>query len=537
MSVSAITQERGKKVLVSVNPADLSEIGRVDLMTEDQIRAAIESAQKASPSWGALSLKERGEYLLAARDYMSANFDEIAETICKEMGKPRTEAANAELLTVLDLISYYVKKAPQILKEESIPIHLLPLIKKSKLVYEPLGIVAVVSPWNYPFAIPMSGIVFALLTGNTVLFKPASDVTFVGLKIKEIFDRGAELPEGVFNLILAEGRTVGSILFRPPVKKVVFTGSTEIGKWIMEECGKHLIPTVLELGGKDPMVVLEDADIELAAKGAVWGAFTNCGQVCASIERCYVHESIADKFMEKVKEEVSKLRIGPYTQDDVDMGPMVSAGQLRIVEEHVQDAVSRGAKVIHGGKKREDLKGYFYEPTVLANVNHDMRCIREETFGPTLPIMTFKDEAEAIRLANDSNFGLTASVWTSDKKRGEEIAKRIEAGTVCVNDHAYTYGVCDTPWQGVKESGVGRSHSKLGLLEFVFPKHLNIDNSLPGMKRRLWWYPYSGAAYNIQKWVAQFVGGRGITGKLKPLAALLKKLFADKGYRDAVKMR
>lgn len=510
-------QQPERRYMPSINPATREEIGRVPLMTEEEIKAAMNAAQSAFPKWAALPLEERLDYMNRAKQYILDHFDEIARTISDEQGKPRMEAVSADIFTVVDMITYYAKNAPKWLRDEEIPLHLMkfPKFKRSKFVYEPLGVVAVIAPWNFPFAIPMSGLVCAMLTGNTVVFKPASEVPFIAKKIEDAFVKGAKLPEGVFNLILAKGSTVGKVLFNPPIKKVVFTGSTDIGKVIMEECSRHFIPVVLELGGKDPMIVLDDADQELAAKGAVWGAFTNCGQVCASVERLYVDEKIADGFIKRVVEETKKIRIGRDVNGDVDMGPLVNEEQRRIVEEHVADAVAKGAKIVHGGNRRDDLGGFFYEPTVFVNANHDMIGVREETFGPTLPIMTFKTEEEAIRLANDSIFGLTASVWSRDKARAEKVARKLEAGSITINDHAYTYGVVDTPWQGVKESGVGRSHAKLGLMEFVFPKHINIDYFPDSMKKRPWWYPYSMSGYELFKNGAKALfGSYGIGEKI-----------------------
>jgi len=369
----------------------------------------------------------------------------------------------------------------------------------------------------------MSAVVFALLAGNTVVYKPASDAVLVARKVEEIF-REAGLPEGVLNLVLATGESVGSVLYEPPIKKVVFTGSTATGKHIMKEAAKHLIPVSLELGGKDPMIVLEDADLDRAVAGAVWAAFTNAGQTCASVERCYVHRSVYECFVNQVKEQVEQLRLGEGLDPDVDLGPLVNERQLRLVEEHVRDAVDRGARLVTGGKRPPHLEGFFYQPTVLAEVTHEMRCMREETFGPTLPIMAFDDEEEAIRLANDSEYGLTASVWTPDRERAERIAARLEAGTVSINDHASSYGLPETPWQGVKQSGGGVSHGDEGLLEFVRHKHVTVDR-IP-LTQLPWWYPYSAAKYETFRAGIRMVLGNGSRANaweaLRAAAAALK---------------
>jgi len=495
------TADNGKNVLVSMNPATLEVIGEITMKTPKEVESAVEAADKAFESWAGLTLQERGRYLLKARDYMLEHVDDICDIISRESGKPRIEALSAEFFFVTDLITHYVKRAPDVLSDKRLPLHnpIFKATKSSRLVYEPLGVISVVSPWNYPFAIPLSGILFALLAGNTVLFKPASDTAMIGQKIEEIMRDGAGLPDGVFSTLIASGSAMGTALFEPPVRKIIFTGSTGIGKKIQKIASENLVPTVMELGGKDPMIVCEDADVELAAAGAVWGAFTNCGQVCASVERVYVARPLYDRFVELCREKVESLRVGQDLDYDVDVGPMANEEQLETVEAHIKDALEKGARIVAGGKRVKGLQGYFWEPTVLVDVNHTMDCMTEETFGPTLPIMPFDTEDEAVGLANDSIFGLTASVWTKDRPRGEALAARILSGTVTINDHLYTYGLCETPWQGIKESGIGRSHSDAGLLEMVYPKHINTDHTPTFLKRRMWWFPYSKAAFEVQK--------------------------------------
>lgn len=496
MSLQAILTQGERRVAVSVNPATMQKLAEVPLMSAKEIEAAVRRAAEAFPAWSARSVEERAAMLRKVQAVLVDRTDEVAETISTEMGKPKFEAVVHDVMTVANLLDYYTKRGPRILRNEPIPMSLLfRAFKKSTIVRKPYGVVAVISPWNYPFAIPMSGILFALLAGNTVVFKPATEVVLVGKKIQELF-QAAGLPPGTVELVLASGRDVGDALFKPPVRKVVFTGSTAVGQEVLKRCSANVIPSVLELGGKDPMVVLEDADVELAANGAVWGAFTNCGQVCASIERAYVHESLFDDFVKRVVEKTKALKIGPWTDPATQVGPMVSPGQLHIVEEQVNDAVKRGAEVLAGGRSREDLGGFYYEPTVLVKVDHSMKVMREETFGPVLPVMKFKSEEEAVALANDTVYGLTASVWGSDLKRARRVAERIEAGTVCVNDHAYTYGAVETPWQGFKESGLGVSHSAWGLREFTLPVHINEPGGLMGramakMETRPWFYPYT----------------------------------------------
>ena len=521
MSMARIEEKNGRQYIVDINPATLEVIDHVPMDTEDEVKKKVEKAHKAFEIWGSLDFEQRAEFISRAGQIILDKIDEIATTITREMGKPKIEAIIADIMVAVDLIYLYTKRGKKLVSEYEIPLHLMKFVKKSYIVPRPYGVVAVIAPWNYPFAIPMSGIIFALLAGNTVVFKPASDTPLVGKKIQEVFDE-AGLPEGVLQTTVCRGAVAERVLLAPPIRKVVFTGSTDIGKRILKKCAEHIIPVVAELGGKDPMIVLEDADIEMAANGAVWGAFTNAGQVCASVERVYVHKSIADKFIEAVVEKTKKIRLGNGEDPETDMGPLVNEGQLKVVSEHVLDAVKNGAKVLVGGTRREDLGGYFYEPTVLVDVNHSMKCIKEETFGPTMPIMTFETEDEAIRLANDTEYGLTASVWTSDLERGKRIVKKIWAGSVLINDHAMSYGLVETPWQGAKESGIGCSHSDEGFKEFLFPQHINIDR-MKGLKRKPWWYPYSQEGYDATISLLRFLFKKGILPKASELYNLLKE--------------
>jgi succinate-semialdehyde dehydrogenase/glutarate-semialdehyde dehydrogenase len=304
----------------------------------------------------------------------------------------------------------------------------------------------------------------------------------------------------------------------------MFTGSVATGKRVAQAAAKYLTPVVLELGGKDPMIVLEDADIENAARGAVWGAFANSGQACASVERCYVHESVADAFIERVVEQTKNLKQGLGSDSAVDVGAMTNARQLQIVEEHVDEAVRRGARALTGGQRPTGLDGFFYEPTVLVDVDHHMMVMREETFGPILPVMTFKSEDEALRLANDSPYGLTASVWTRNVARGRRIAERIDAGTVMVNEVVYTHGIAQTPWGGVKDSGYGRTHGRMGLLELVTPQHVHVNrvSFLPD----LWWFRYGPEAAGLFRGLATYFTTGSILKTTRILPQMLRRLVA-----------
>lgn len=472
--------------VVSRNPATLEELGRAPVHTGEQVQAAVSRAHAAQPAWAARTFKERARIILRARDLLVERQDEVCGLISRETGKPVMEALTSELFPVANLMDCFARKAQRMLRAEQFSLSVF-RNKKSRIQYSPHGVIGIVSPWNYPFSIPMGHVVMGLMAGNAILLKPSEHATLVGLQIGRLFE-DAGLPPGLLQVLTGDG-SAGAALVESRIDKLFFTGSVSTGRKLAESAARRFMPVVLELGGKDAMIVCGDAPLERTVNGALWGAFNNAGQACASVERVYVVESIAGPFIEAVVAKTKALRTGHAGGGEFDVGPLNNARQLEIVASHVEDAVSRGAQVLTGGRRLESLPGCFYEPTVLVNVDHSMRIMREETFGPVLPIMTVKDEAEAIRLANDSNYGLLASVWTRDTRRGKQIAEQIQAGSVLINDVLYTHGAAETPWFGIKESGMGIAHSKHGLLEFVRMKHVNWDR-FP-LKANPWWFPYS----------------------------------------------
>jgi succinate-semialdehyde dehydrogenase/glutarate-semialdehyde dehydrogenase len=334
----------------------------------------------------------------------------------------------------------------------------------------------------------------------------------------------AGVPADVFQVIVGDGAT-GSALLNAAIDKLVFTGSVATGKRIAQAAAARLLPVVLELGGKDPMLVLEDADVDVASSGAVWGAFANCGQACLSVERCYVHRSLYDAFLEACVRKTKQLHVGNGIDPQTEIGPLIHERQLRNVEAHVEDARTRGARVLTGGSRLTSLGANFYAPTVLADVTHAMRIMREETFGPVLPVMPFDTEDEAIQLANDSDYGLAASIWTRDRARGESLARRIQAGTVMVNDAVACFGISEAPHGGVKASGIGRTHGRFGLEEMVRIKHVDSDR-LPRMKQ-VWWYGYSAAFTRQMEGFLDLMFarrmGRRLLGALRSAGAYVRK--------------
>jgi len=508
--------------IVSYDPATGKEIGRAPLASPEMVQLAVERARRAQPAWGALSYKQRARVILKARELMLGERDELALLLSRETGKPTAEALSMEIVPTLDAMHYFARHAQGLLRPQKIDIGQYGLMgRSSRIVFRPLGVVGIISPWNFPLATPVDEVAMALMAGNAVVLKPSELTPLIALKLGDIFTR-AGLPAGLLEIVTGDGAT-GAALIDARVDKIMFTGSVATGKRVAAAAAKYLTPVVLELGGKDPMIVLEDAAVANAARAAVWGAFANSGQACASVERCYVHQSIAPEFIERIVAETKSLKQGPGTEDNVDVGSMSNQRQLEIVTEHVNDAVRRGAQILVGGRRGANAEGFFYEPTILTNVDHQMMIMREETFGPVLPVMTFTTDDEAISLANDSIYGLTASVWTKNLTRGRRIAERIEAGTVMVNEVVYTHGIAQTPWRGVKQSGYGATHGRPGLLELVHPQHIHVSrfSFLPD----LWWFHYSAPARRLFGGLARHFTTGSVVKTSRLLPQMIRRLF------------
>jgi succinate-semialdehyde dehydrogenase/glutarate-semialdehyde dehydrogenase len=392
-------------------------------------------------------------------------------------------------LVVLDATRFLIENAFAILREEKLTHGNLAMKTKSgRILREPYGVVGIISPWNYPFSIPATEALAALVAGNAVVLKPSELTPLIALELQALL-REAGVPDDIFQVLPGDGET-GAALVRSEISKLIFTGSVTTGRRIAQVAAERLLPVVLELGGKDPMIVLEDADIDVASSGAVWGAFMNAGQTCLSVERCYVHQSLYSVFLEACAEKVRKLRVGNGMDPASEIGPMIHERQVRVVETQIEDAKQRGARVLVGGTRLRELGPTFFAPTVLADVDHNMRVMQEETFGPVLPVTPFREETEAVRRANDSDFGLAASIWTRDRARGERLARQINAGTVMVNDAVSCFSISEAPHGGVKASGLGRTHGRWGLEEMARVKYVDSDR-LPRMKK-IWWFGYGG---------------------------------------------
>ena len=480
----------GARQISVVNPATGKVLREFACAIPAEVAQAVSRARIAQSTWELTPLRKRLLLVKQFQPLLSDRKQRIASVITSESGKPYAEALLTEILVALDTSRFLLNESYEFLCETRIP-HgsLATKTKRGTLIREPHGVIGIISPWNYPFSIPASESLAALVAGNTVVLKPSELTPLSALELSSLF-HDAGFPKDVFQVVLGDGLT-GAALVESDIDKMIFTGSVATGKRIAQTAAARLLPIVLELGGKDPMIVLDDADIEVASSGAVWGAFVNAGQACLSVERCYVHRSIYEAFVFMCAEKAKQLRLGDGMAPSTDIGPLIHERQMRTIEQHVEDARSRGARLLTGGKRMPSLGPNFYSPTVLADVTHDMLIMREESFGPVLPIMAFDSEDEAVHLANDSEFGLAASVWTSNRSRGERIARRIKAGTVMVNDVVSCYGISEAPHGGIKASGIGRTHGKLGLSETVRAKYLDVDLS-PRIKKP-WWYGYGAS--------------------------------------------
>jgi acyl-CoA reductase-like NAD-dependent aldehyde dehydrogenase len=498
--------------IASINPSTGEVLREMECASDADVRQAVARAHVAQKAWAAVSVGKRTEILRNFQQVLHERKTEVARLIAREAGKPYIEAMLTEVMVVLDATRFLIENARSFLREHPLPHGSLAMkTKAGHILREPRGVIGIVSPWNYPLSIPAVETLAAIVTGNAVVLKPSEFTSLVGLEFESLL-RMSGVPEGVFQVVVGDGPT-GAALLQSEIDKLVFTGSVSTGKKIAAAAAARLLPVLLELGGKDPMVVLDDADLDVASSAAVWGAFMNAGQTCLSVERCYVHRSLYDSFLHACAEKTRKLRVGDGQNPETDVGPMIHERQLRVVESQVEEAKALGARVMTGGTRLPDLGPNFYAPTILADVTHRMQIMREETFGPVLPVVPFDSEADAIALANDSEFGLAASVWTRNSERGEAMARKLVAGTVMVNDVISCFGISEAPHGGVKGSGIGRAHGRHGMEEMVRIKYLDVDR-MPRVKK-LWWYGYGPSFARHMEGFVDFQFARGTGRRLR----------------------
>lgn len=480
-------------------------VGEIENLGHEAVAALVTRARTAQPAWRALGFEGRGRVLQRAKAWMWEHRDRFIDALVRETGKPYEEA-QAEVVYAASALDFWARKAPEFLADEHLSSRTpLLLAHKMRTTYAPRGVVGVIGPWNVPLMNSFGDCIPALAAGNAVVLKP-SEVAPLSALVAEEMLREVGMPADVFLVATGDGE-VGAALV-DHVDFVHFTGSIETGRKVAHRAIDAMVPYTLELGGKDPMIVCADADLERAANAAVYYGFVNGGQACVSIERVYVVDAVHDRFVDLVIRKVRALRQGPGVSraGAVDVGPVIFEPQAAKVMDHIDDAVDRGATVRTGGHLRQD-GGLYVEPTVLTGVDHSMRCMQEETFGPTLPIMRVKDDAEAVLLANDSRYGLAACVFTTDRARGERIAAQLDAGTVTINDAIVGYFALEIPMGGHKESGIGSRHSSGGIQKYCTTKV--VVSRRFSLAREPYWYPYNGTGARVFSLVQRLFYSRG----------------------------
>jgi acyl-CoA reductase-like NAD-dependent aldehyde dehydrogenase len=489
-------------VLEVQNPATGESIAEVEVDAPERVAATVARVRANQPEWEALGIEGRYHWLGRLRDWLLDYAERVADTMQAETGKVRGDTA-AETIYLTDLINFYGAKAAKFIGDETVRPHSpLAATKKLMVQYRPYPVVGVISPWNFPLALALGDAIPALQAGAAVVVKPSE---FTPLGIEEIARAWREeigAPD-VFACVHGTGETGGALIDNADF--VQFTGSDRTGRKVMARAAETLTPVSLELGGKDPMIVLDDADLDRAANAATWGGMFNSGQVCLSVERIYVEEPAYDEFVAKLAKAVGELRQGADGRSsEKDVGAMTSPNQAAVVEEQVEDAIAKGARALTGGK-RADGPGDYFEPTVLVDVDHSMKVMRDETFGPVVGVMKVGDSEEALRLANDSRYGLAGTVF-GEKARAERVARRIEAGAVNVNDVIVNYVLMDVPMGGWKESGIGFRHGEYGIKKYCRPESVIVARF--GGKREPTWYPYTRSRRGLVNRVARAVYAR-----------------------------
>mgnify|MGYP001375878143 CR=1 FL=1 len=550
---------------ISINPATGNEIARYPRNSKEEVINAIKKSRAAYKLWSQTPVKERIKAIKNVQKYLIANYEQIARGISDDNGKLLIDSFIAEVLPAIMAISYYTKYAKEWLKPKRLKgNNILSINKKAYNIYSPYGVIGIISPWNYPFSIPFSEVVMALLAGNGVILKVATETQHVGHLLYKAFE-AAKLPDGLFAYVNSSGPDTLDAFVEGSVDKIFFTGSVETGLKIQEAAAKKLIPTVLELGGNDPAIVLKDCDIDKAVWGIIWAGYTNSGQSCGGAQRILVDKAIYDIFCEKMKERVTDLRPPkiPYNEtiQDADLGYITSKTQKETVIKQVLDSIEKGAilyaisylsqdleKQILSEEERKDyiikirsstseaikflnkllkVENNFLPAMVLTDIKPNMPIYNDEIFGPVIGIMPFENVEEAINIANDSKLGLTSSIWTSNIKEAKKIVSKIEAGVVMINDHLMSHGLANTPWGGVKLSGIGRTHGEDGFYEMLTKKVVIFD-SFKFSKKQIWWHPYSKIIWDGLVGAIKFLYSNSLKDKfegLKNLTRLLKRFF------------
>ena len=476
-------------------------------------------AREAQPAWAGCSVRERVAVIRAMRDAIVTRVDDIAAVVSRSTGKTRMDALSTDIFHAVLATAHYARIAPGVLRERRIRRSSLMFFNKvSRLTRVPFGVVGIISPWNYPFGIPMHEVVMGLLAGNAVVLKVATQAQPVGDLIDELL-RAARLPEGLFHIVHLPGPAAADAMLEAGVDKLFFTGSTATGKEIMAKAAARLVPVVLELGGNDPMIVLDDANLDRAAAGALWAGMSNAGESCAGVERVFVEEAAWEGFRDRLATMVSSIRVGPDSDFNVEVGALISEEQMRKVDGMVRDAVRKGARIV--AQSPAPPSGLFHPVIALEGAEAGMRVMREEIFGPVIAMARVRDEQEAIARANDSRYGLSASVWSRNTRRARRVAEQLRVGSVTLNDHLMSHGMPETPWGGFGESGIGRIHGAIGFEEMTQVRVVVAD-LMHRAPRNMWWYPHDRSVYEGLKAAIVALYGRGLFRRALALARMAK---------------
>jgi succinate-semialdehyde dehydrogenase/glutarate-semialdehyde dehydrogenase len=519
-----------RHAIVTRNPATLEVNDEVPETDAEAVEAAVVDAAAAQPAWAERDVEERLAALERFQELLLDRRETVAETVTAEVGKPAGEAVSAEVAPALSAVEFCSKRGVDLLEEE-IPLGALESVGDSTVYREPVGVVGMITPWNYPFGIPASEVVPTLFAGNAVVLKPAEETTLTAFLLRDLLEE-AGLPADLLQVVPGRGEVTGQALAESGVDHLSFTGSTEVGNHLREVTAGTDTTLCLECGGSDPAVVMPDADLDLAADGILWARFANAGQSCAAVKRVYAHGAIEPRLRRMLVERVEDLRVGASGEEGVvEVGPLISGEAVERLHSQVERSVEMGAEVLTGGEPL-DREGHFYAPTVLTEVTDDMPVVREETFGPVLPVMSYMDLDDAVERANDTPYGLTGSVWTTDTERGEAVARRIEAGTVTVNDHLYTFGLHATPWGGYKDTGGDLSHGRWGIESVTRAKHVHVAEGETGLRtgrfRDLWWFPYNENTPEVLGKAMEVMYGSDVAGRLRNAPSVLKAMLGER---------
>ena len=510
-------------LLQSYNPVNADLVSEFSQTDPKNVDHHVQTARRGFKIWQETSLKERVLCLRRAQELLLERQDIFADMITREMGRPKVESKVLEISASLDVMDYYARHARRFLDTRSVPLHnLFFKFRSSRLHIQPLGVLGIITPWNWPLLIPLGCVVPALVSGNAIVFKPSEITPGVGHLIHQLF-LDAGVPESIFQIIDGRG-DVGCALVQSSVEKIFFVGSTEVGQMIMEEASRNLKKVVLELGGHDPAIVCEDTDLDITTSGILWGSFCNAGQNCNGIERVYVHEKIKNDFLKIFLAKVQQLRLGNGMDSKTDMGPLALKKEVVKMQTIVQKAKEKGANVLTGGSVQSELGEQFFQPTVLYHPTKESLPDDVEYFGPIVSIIPFSDDTEAIEMANQSQFGLAASVWSENKTRAERIADKIEAGTVMINDAIVSFGIPESDWTGVKNSGVGWVHGEKGLDEMVNMKYVHRDRL--SHSQNFWWFPYHAGMLNQIRLGCELLYRQSFLPKIKVTVPVLKAFFS-----------